>query len=119
MKYFICHHSQMWVDNWTYGDWRQYVCNRPGGETQCARLSSTPYYAGMLALIGLSPLPMALWLNWMGAHGIIYWKAAWLFCTASGFLLSLFAFQRTGYRLMKAVGPMNRGAHRVMPGEEK
>ena len=36
--YFFCRDAQMWEDSWTYGDWRQYICER-GNTTQCARIS--------------------------------------------------------------------------------
>ena len=29
-----------WLDNWRYGDWRQYVCERDGVMLQPARVSS-------------------------------------------------------------------------------
>jgi hypothetical protein len=35
---YLCHRRDRWIDGWTYGDWRQWICERPGGETQCARV---------------------------------------------------------------------------------
>ncbi len=63
---FLCKRTDRWLDGWTYGDWRQWICKRACGETQCARV--------------------LLWLPF-------------------------------GWAVMLAVGPMNKGDRRVLPGE--
>jgi hypothetical protein len=39
MKRFICKHSDLTRDGWTYGDWTQYLYWRPDGDSQCVRTS--------------------------------------------------------------------------------
>lgn len=56
-----------WLDSWTYGPWRQWMCRRKDGALQCARV--------------LLPLPF-------------------------------------GWALMRAVGPLQYGDWRILPGEE-
>lgn len=114
--YFIARRDQCHEDSWTYGDWRQYVCDRPGGQTRCAFISIIPFVIlvlafafggfGVLSMIYLPPDQIA-------------WGRAIPFAAICGVVfVGLSIAGVMGYRLMKAVGPFNDGSHRVLPGEE-
>jgi hypothetical protein len=115
-KYFFCHYDQMWEDSWTYGDWKQYICNR-GTETQCARGSRLPFFLMSMGLTFIATVLLAI--LFYGADGVRWDRA--IPTLAIGILLVLpitYEFF-TGRFLMVAVGPMNKGARRVCPWDEK
>ena len=115
--YFLCHKSQMWEDSWTYGDWRQYICNRPNGQTQCARVSGLFAYLMFFGFIfvALGGVTIAIF-----PPEIIAWERTILMIIggATAWFVPLY-LQRRGKRLMKAVGPYNLGATRVFPDEDR
>jgi len=110
MKYgfLLTRRGRYWRDTWAYGAWDQYIVSRSDGRTQCARISHLPLlliYLGVGLITVAFPMPMSI------ATGI---------CVAAGvgLLATLVILQRLGFILMVAVGPPNRGAERVLPGEE-
>jgi hypothetical protein len=117
--YFWCHEDQMWQDSLTYGNWRQYICNRygPQGPTQCARFSLFPVFGLLLGLTLLIAVAIAVasapyeWLRW--------WVVGLL--TVLGCLLTVpfFLGWLDGLYLMVPVGPLNDGARRVCPWDTK
>lgn len=52
---FLSNASDRWLDSWTYGDWRQWICKRPCGETQCARIV-LPLPFGWAVMSAVGPL---------------------------------------------------------------
>jgi hypothetical protein len=94
------------------------VCNRPNGHTQCARFSTLPFLVTLiaalaetlgllgLALVALTPVPL---------------NNRILMCVVVSTLVLVIMslYYRSGWRLMRAVAPMNNGATRVLPGEER
>ena len=68
MKYpfFICSRDDRWRDSWTYGDYTQWLCNRPSGNTQCARV--------ILALPGFA-LMKAVGPENVGNRRVMRWEA--------------------------------------------
>lgn len=108
MRYFFAHRKAMWRDNWTYGNWRQYVVQREP-HTQCARLSELSLY---LPLLGGAALALAI----MGALQGVFMPAT----SIIGLILFVVPIVWTGmgYRLMKTVGPPNVDGNRVLPGEK-
>lgn len=55
---FFSHRDDHWMDGWTYGDWRQYLCRRPDGSIQCARYLDGFYLLLLVAWF----LPFAIFL---------------------------------------------------------
>lgn len=118
--YFFARDDECWEDSWTYGDHRQYICNRSNGQTQCARFSGLPIF-GLMAgvvlstwvfcLIGVAFYAETLDVNWPVVLGLL---------ALSALLVTPYVLGRV-YRtyLMKAVGPMNDGARRVLPWDKE
>ena len=115
--YFWCHRSEMWQDSFTYGDWRQYICNRPGGQTQCAKVSELIWIFAGLGLGILAGVGLSIYLSVSGGQPPRWWDVGLL--TFVG-VMNLYPLYRAlgGVFLMKAVGPMNRGSRRILPWEE-
>ena len=115
--YFFCGEEDMFRDSWTYGDWRQYICNRPGGQTQCARFSRIPAYGLLIGLVCLTLVGFAAFMNWNDVP--VRWSlvamTAVVGCLAITPFVAGWFFQ---VYLMKAVGPMNDGARRVCPWDK-
>lgn len=47
---FLIHRDKRWLDSWTYGDWRQWICEREEGSLQCARTVTGPLFGWALML---------------------------------------------------------------------
>lgn len=116
MSLFFSHKRDRWTDSWTYGDWQQWICNRPGGETQCARGSNIPWVSFLLGLAFavMIGLPMATW-----PPESIVWERA-----IPGLVVSVLmavwpvALFFSPWVLMVPVGPMNKGTRRVLHGDQ-
>lgn len=116
---FFCRREDMWRDQWTYGNWTQFICNRSGpkGPTQCARPSGLPFYSFLFGVLLLALVAMAIYVGiqkptavrWENVVGLLF--AGLIF---AGWPLYL---RFSGWRLMTAVGPLNDGATRVLPGD--
>lgn len=115
-KPFFCSADDMWQDSWSYGDWRQYICNRPNGETQCARFSTAPVFMGLASVVLVTIVVMAMMLP----MGTLRPDAALVLIVVAFVLaLPIIAGYFSGWYLMVPVGPLNQGAHRVCPWDEK
>lgn len=111
--WFYCHATEMWEDNWTYGQWRQYVCNHPNGQTQCAKRSAL---GGLVVFIGFG-LTMASLMS-MAFKTVNNWPAAVAILVIALIMwIGPFIAELFGWRLMKAVGPHNIGSRRVLNHE--
>ena len=113
--WFWCHRSQMWPDSWTYGDWKQFICNRPGGQTQCAKLSGIfgiVYFLLLVLVVGLGFIGV---INLTVGVPIYPLRVLLIGGTAFVLLVSMTIRFLLGWRLMHAVGPMNEGARRILP----
>lgn len=120
--YLIVRRDRMFHDSWTYGDWRQYIVNLDdsANSTRCAKISEVPFFVGLLGVVVLSLPVVALTL---AVAGVPTDKIAWdrvMWALMLGVILTTvgFTFTFSRYRLMKAVGPVNDGTRRVLPGEE-
>jgi hypothetical protein len=116
--YFIARRGQCWQDSWTYGDWCQYLCNRPGGQTQCAKVSAIPHVLMELGCVFLALGLVPALVGTLTGATVLWIRVGFLIGSGLALLLGPFIFGWCGFVLMKATGPLNRGAHRVLPGEE-
>lgn len=113
--WFWCHRRDRWPDAWTYGDWRQWVCKRGTG-TQCARISALPEVVAVVAAIFAAPMAL-LEVFLAGSSFIIWGRVHGILALGLLILAAWAAYRGSGWRLMFAVAPMNRGTRRVLPGE--
>jgi hypothetical protein len=109
--WFFCHRDQMWLDSWTYGDWRQYICKR-GTATRCAKVSVIPGF--IMGFGAMTAVIFALML----ATGFSSERLAGLLLGLGIFFGPLTAW-KAGWRLMKAVGPMNIEGKRVLASDTR
>jgi len=119
--YFFSREGEMWRDSWTYGDWRQYICRRPGGQTQCARFSTFPIFGLMIGValwtILLLTVGFALFVD-LG-HRVNGPLLIWFMVVGTLLVLPYILGRLFGVYLMVGVGPMNDGARRVFPRDKK
>jgi hypothetical protein len=118
---FICRREDMFYDNWTYGDWRQYVCKR-GDTTQCARHSQLPG-AGMLigiALLTIAAMGPLMWFNGTPADAIAWDRVTVV--AVIGFVMTIVfgaLWRSKKWNLMVPVGPMNKDGMRVFESDKE
>ena len=114
---FIVRPGDCWEDGWTYGEWRQYICNRPGGQTQCARVSRLQ---GLLMIPAMAMIIIPGFFMIVLPPEVVAWGRTIPTITIGAILLLvMFIANRKGYVLMRAVGPPNDGDRRVFPWEDK
>jgi len=110
MKFFLCHKNDMWLDTWTYGDWRQYICWRPNQQTQCARIAILPYMLSMMAVFFLI---CSIFLMIFSPPELIAWKQTVLFVVINLIIAaSTFIVNFLGWNIMMAVGPLQQNGVR-------
>lgn len=115
---FYCRTDNMWLDDWRYGEWRQYACRRSDGSVQCARVADAPIFLGA---VGVVPYMGALVGGLLAQQGVpVYWGRVIPACMI-GFLLILPMLLNlfTPWRLMVAVGPRQYEGKRVFWHEVK
>lgn len=110
---FLVRRGEFWSDGWTYGDWHQYVCERPDGSTQCARVSRIPLF---MEIFGACAVAIVLAVLWSGYNDPILIHADRLALAGgiAAFMLGVSAGLRVkGAVLMVAVGPRQYEGKRV------
>lgn len=115
---FFCHRDQMWRDSWTYGDHRQYICNRPNGETQCAKVSDLIAIGGGFGAALLCLVLLSIYAHLSGGVALRWWVVGLFTFVGLAALYPMYQYAR-GLCLMVPVGPMNEGARRVCPWDLK
>lgn len=88
----IVRRSDLKVDGWTYGDWRQYVAFLPDGSAICCRIAGWPSGLAMVGFVALSLPLMGLFfafngvpVNWsriiatalIGLLALVPWAVTW------------------------------------------
>lgn len=110
---FLIRKSDMWLDGWTYGDWRQYISRRADGALQPCRISNIPAFLMLLGVFCLFPVITALIMVLAGAAGDIYWERLIVVTTVGMLMLGTGGFLSTGpWRLVTAVGPRSYDGYR-------
>lgn len=117
MRYplFIVRRTDMWEDSWTYGDYKQFICNRPNGQTQCARYSGIPILLWWAGLAMMWTCALTIWFIAIDRINYVHWAIFLII----GFAMTIVRayLSLTHRELMHAVGPMNNGATRVLPSD--
>lgn len=118
MKYFICKSEDMWLDSWTYGDWRQYVCKRPDGALQCARISTMPASIGTAGALLFFSLVIVLAILLFNVPDKVAWERASIALSISfSMMLPAINMIYSKHRLMVAVGPKQYDGKRLFDHE--
>lgn len=118
MAYRIVKLADRMEDSWTYGDWTQFIIQRPDGKRQCARHSSIPWLMAVLGMLLLGFVALSAVAS-LVAFPVMWDRVLKILLVGLVLFIPLALEFATGRRLMVTVGLPFIGKpgsdHRVFP----